>query len=189
MIQLMRDLVIWEHQTILSLEHGDSANLVTGGAVTRMSVVLWKKCIDITDLLKVSQVGAAAGATAGAATGATAGEASGQQGRAADVDGESFAGMQLRTAGEILQVLLGANLFVTFCVGLVSLFGLIQCFVLCCLVFRFRFVFISNVAGTRRHESQAVLPLFLLSLLLLLPLFLLSLCPIDLLRVMQIHLV
>ena len=111
MIQLMRDLVNWEHQTILSLEQGDAANLVTGGAMTRMSVVLWKKCIDITDLLKVSQVGAAAGGAAGGA----AGEASGQ-GRAADVDGES---MQLRTAGEILQVLLAAFLFVAFCVGLV----------------------------------------------------------------------
>ena len=121
MIQLMRDLVNWEHQTILSLEHGDCANLVTGGGVTRMSVVLWKKCIDITDLLKVSQVGATAEAMAGATAGAAAGEASGQQGRAADVDGESFAGMQLRTAGEILQVLLGADFFVAFFVGLVSL--------------------------------------------------------------------
>jgi hypothetical protein len=58
------------------------------------------------------------------------------------------------------------------------MFGLIRCFVLFCLVFSLCFVFISNVAGTRRHESQAVTPLFLLFY-----------CPIDLLRVLQICLI
>ena len=38
-----------------------------------------------------------------------------------------------------------------------------MCFILFCSVFSFRFVLISNVAGTRRHESQTVTPLFLLS--------------------------
>lgn len=58
----------------------------------RASVELWRKCIDITDLLKVVQAGAAAG-----------GE--GMTGSAARVDGAVLAGIQLRTAGDIMQVL------------------------------------------------------------------------------------
>jgi hypothetical protein len=113
MIQLMRDLVNWEHQTIMSLEHGDSARLVTG-AMSRMGVVLWRKCVDITDLLKVSLVGAAAGAEFG------------KQGLGTEVDGETLAGMRLRTAGEILQVSLApfccCILFVVLVLVLVVLF-------------------------------------------------------------------
>jgi hypothetical protein len=92
MIHLMRDLVQWEHQTLLSLQHGVDAKLVTGHQDVRASIILWRKCIDITDLLRVSQVGAAAGATA-------------RSEQAAEVDAEALAGMRLRTAGEVMQVI------------------------------------------------------------------------------------
>jgi hypothetical protein len=66
--------------------------LVTGHQDVRACIILWRKCIDITDLLRVSQVGAAAGASA-------------RSGQAAEVDAEALAGMRLRTAGEVMQVM------------------------------------------------------------------------------------
>ena len=104
MINLMRDLVHWEHQTLLSLQHGDDAKLVTGLQDVRASIVLWRKCIDITDLLRVSQVGAAAGA-------------SGKSGSAAEVDAETLAGMRLRTTGEVMQVIAPLSCCVCMCHG------------------------------------------------------------------------
>jgi hypothetical protein len=103
MINLMRDLVHWEHQTLLSLQHGEDAKLVTGGQDLRASIILWRKCIDITDLLKVSQAGAAAGA-------------SGKSGSAAEVDAEALAGMRLRTAGEVMQASARLRTSVSACV-------------------------------------------------------------------------
>ena len=98
MIQLMHDLVNWEHQTMMSLQHGDDAKLVTGNQDLRASVNLWRSCIDILDLLKVSQTGAATG------------EVSARSGRASEVDGAEIGRIQLKTAGEVMEVIFVASL-------------------------------------------------------------------------------
>jgi hypothetical protein len=91
MTQLMRELIQWEHRTLLSLKHGDDAMLVLGQRDVRASVELWRNCVDITDLLKVAQASAAAGGR----------ESSGITARG---DGAAAAGVQPRTAGAIMQV-------------------------------------------------------------------------------------
>ena len=100
MIQLMRDLIQWEHRTMLSLRHGDDAKLVVGQHDVRASVTLWRKCIDITDLLAMSQAG-----TGGEGAAAGGGGGGGKAGVSSEADGASSAGARLRTVGEIMQVI------------------------------------------------------------------------------------
>ena len=101
MIQLMRDLIQWEHRTMLSLRHGDDAKLVVGQHDVRASVTLWRKCIDITDLLAMSQTGEAGEGAASAGGGGGGGKAS----ASSEASGDSLAGARLRTVGEIMQVI------------------------------------------------------------------------------------
>jgi hypothetical protein len=100
MIQLMRDLVQWEHRTIISLMHGDDAKLVLGQHDVRASVALWRKCIDITDLLTILQTGAAG---QGVAAGDDGG--GGKASSSSEINGDKSAEFRLKTVGEFMKVI------------------------------------------------------------------------------------
>ena len=113
MIQLMRDLIQWEHRTMMSLRHGDDAKLVVGQHDVRASVALWRKCIDITDLLAMSQAGTAGEGAASGGGGGGGGKAS----VSSEADGDSSAGARLRTVGEIMQVITRPSPRPSCCIG------------------------------------------------------------------------